>query len=93
MDGWIFALVVFCLFAGRAIYCATGNPSFQACMRSGMPRVLGMALQAGALILAIWVGPTIGKRLDSQVLGYVSGGTIFLALAALQLWLGLVVQP
>ena len=60
MDGWILALVVFCRFAGRAVYCATGDTGFQACMQSGMPRVLGMALQAGALIFAIWVGPKIG---------------------------------
>ena len=61
-------------------------------MQFGMPRVIGMSLQAGALILAIWAGPKIGRTLNSQVLGYVSGGTIFLALTALLLWLG-IVQP
>jgi hypothetical protein len=92
MDGWLLALVVFCLFAGRALYCANGDGPFQACMQSGMPRVIGMSLQAGAVILAIWVGPKIGWRLNSRVLGYFSGGTIFLALSALLLWLG-IVQP
>ena len=79
--------VVLCLFGGRAIYSATSDAGFQACMQSGMLRVLGMSLQAGALILAIWGGPKIGKWLGSQVLGYVCGGTIFLAMSALVLWL------
>ena len=92
MDGWILALVVFCLFAGRALYCTSGDAGFQSCMQSGMSRVLGMSLQAGTMILAIWAGPKIGQRLNSQVLGYVSGGTIFLALSALLLWFG-IVQP
>lgn len=92
MDRWILALVVFCLFAGRAIYCVSGAGPFQACMQGGMPRVIGMALQAAVLILAIWVGPKIGRRFDSQVLGYASGVTIFLALSTLLLWLG-ILQP
>ena len=92
MDSWLLALVVFGLFAARALYCANGAAPFQACMQSGMPSVLGMSLQAGAMIFAIWAGPKIGRRLEYEVLGYVSGGTIFLALSALLLWLG-IVQP
>ena len=92
MDGWLLAIVVFCLFAGRAIYCATGDAGFQACMQSGMPKVIGMALATAVLLFAIWVGPKIGKRFKSEVLGYVSGVTIFLALATLLLWLGML-QP
>jgi hypothetical protein len=86
MDGWLLALVVFCLFTARVLHCATGAAGFQACMQSGMPRVLGMALQAGAMIFAIWTGPKVGRRLESAVLGYVSGVTIFLALSALLFW-------
>jgi hypothetical protein len=92
LDGSLLALVVFCLFAARAIYCASGDGPFQACMRSGMPRVIGMSLQAAVLILAIWAGPKIGQRLKSEVLGYVSGVTMFLTLLALLMWLG-IVQP
>ena len=90
MDGWILAIVVFCLFSGRTIYCASVGGDFQACMQSGMPRGIGMSLQAGVLILAVWAGPKIGRRFESQVLGYVSGGMILLALSALLLWLGIV---
>ena len=89
MDGWLIALVVFCLVAARALYCASAADPFQACMQTGMPRVIGMALQASVLILAIWTGPKIGRRFDSQIVGYVSGVTIFLALSVLLLWLGI----
>ena len=92
MDVWLVALVVFCLFAGRAVYCASGAGSFQACMQSGMPKVIGMALTSAVLIFAIWAGPKVGKRFKSEVLGYVSGIAIFLALATLLLWLG-ILQP
>lgn len=78
MDRWPLALVVFSLLAARALYSATDAGGFQARMRSGMPKVIGMALTTAMLIFAIWVGPTIGKRLKSELLGYVSGVTIFL---------------
>jgi hypothetical protein len=61
-------------------------------MQSGMPKVMGMALTTARAALRHLGGPEIGQRLNSQVLGYVSGGTIFLALSALLLWLG-IVQP
>src|SRR5688500_8202087 len=80
MDRWLLALVVFCLLAARVLYCASAAGPFQACMQSGMPKVIGMALTTAVLLFAIWVGPKIGRRLKSELLGYVSGGTIFLAL-------------
>jgi hypothetical protein len=90
MDGWLLAMFVFCLLTARVIYCATGEMGFQTCMQSGMPKVIGMALQAGVSILAIWAGPKIGRQFDSEVLGYAAGGAIFLALSVLLLWLGIV---
>jgi hypothetical protein len=92
MDGWLIALVVFCLSAARVLYCASAAGPFQACMQSGMPKVIGMALTTAVLIFGIWVGPKIGKRFKSELLGYVSGVTIFLALATALLWLG-ILQP
>ena len=59
-------------------------------MRSGMPKVNGMALQGGALLFTISAGQKIGRRLKSEALGYVSGAAIFLALSALLLWLGII---
>ena len=61
-------------------------------MQSGMPKVIGMGLTTAVLLFAIWAGPEIGKRLKSEVLGYVSGVVTFLALASLLLWLG-ILQP
>jgi hypothetical protein len=89
VDWWILGIVVLALFGGRTLYCATGDSAFQSCMRQGMPRVIGMSLQAAALIFAIWVGPMIGRRFESRVLGLVSGATVFIAISALLLWLGL----
>ena len=53
-------------------------------MQSGMPRVLGMSLQAGVLILAIWTGPQIGPpaRLGGARLR--QGGALFAKAAALK---------
>jgi hypothetical protein len=92
MDGRLLALVVFCLLAARALYCVTGAVGFQACMQSGMPKVIGMALSSAVLLFAIWAGPKIGKRLTSEALGYGSGIAIFLALTTALLWLG-ILQP
>ena len=65
---------------------------FQACMQSGMPKIIGMVLATAVLLFAIWVGPKIGMRLESEVLGHVGAAAIFLALAAALLWLG-ALQP
>jgi hypothetical protein len=92
MNGWLLGLVVFCLFASRALRCAAGAGDFQGCMQSDMPKVIGIALTTAVLLFAIWVGPKIGQRLKSEVLGYVSGVAIFLALGTLLLWLG-ILQP
>jgi hypothetical protein len=92
MNGWIAGIVVFSLLGGRAVYCAAGNPGFQACMQSGMPKMIGMALATAVLLFAIWIGPKIGQRLRSEVLGYFSGVAIFLALATALLSLG-ILQP
>jgi len=57
MDRWLLALVVFCLFAARALYCATGAGGYQACMQSGMPKVIGMALATAVLLVSIRAAP------------------------------------
>jgi len=89
VDWWILGIGGLALFGGRTLYCATRDSAFQSCMQQGMTRVIGVPLQAAALIFAIWVGPMIGSRFGSKVLGLVSGATVFVALSALLLWLGL----
>ena len=93
MDRRLLTLVVGCLLAARVLCCALGKAiGFQACMQSGMPKIIGMVLATAVLLFAIWVGPKIGMRLESEVLGHVGAAAIFLALAAALLWLG-VLQP
>ena len=58
-------------------------------MQQGMSRIIGLSLQAAALIFAIQVGPRIGRVFESPVLGIVSGATIFVALTAMLYWLAL----
>ena len=54
-----------------------------------MPGLLGVALQAGVLVLAVWTGSEAGRRVKSTWVGLATGSVIFFALTALLVWLGL----
>jgi len=52
VDWYIYGIVLLSIFGGRALYCR--GTGFGQCMRDGMPNLLGMALQAGVLVFAVW---------------------------------------
>jgi hypothetical protein len=85
----IFAAVVAALFGGRLLACLADAGPLQACMQSGMHRVIAMSLHAASLLFGIWAGPRIGLRLQRYWLGYVCGAGIVLAISAALVWLGL----
>ena len=84
---WLLGLGVLCLFAGRAIHCSGAD--FRKCMRDGMPGMLGVLLQAGVLVLAVWAGSELGRRQRSTWLGLACGTVLFSALSGLIAWLDL----
>ena len=87
---WILGLGVLCLFAGRAIHCSRAD--FAQCMRDGMPGMLGVLLQAGVLVLAVWAGSELGHRQRSTWIGLACGTVLFFALSGL-LWINLGPDP
>lgn len=76
------------IFGGRALYCR-GAGSVQQWMRDGMPGVLSVALQAGALVFAVWAGSEVGRRVELTGIGLACGTATFFVLTALLAWLGL----
>ena len=88
---WTLGLGVLCLFAGRAIHCSESD--FQQCMRDGMPGMLGVLLQAGVLVLAVWAGSELGRRQRSTWIGLACGAVLFSALSGLLAWLDLSPAP
>ena len=88
VEAWIFAILVLSLLGGRMFYCLSEPGSVQACMQSGMHRILSISSHAAALLLGIWAGPRIGLRLRRYRLGYVAGTLIVVAASASLTWLG-----
>ena len=88
VDWAIYGIVVVSIFGGRALSCS-GVGRFQQCMRDGMPGIIGVALQAGVLVVAVWTGSGIGQARKSTGLGLACGALIFLLLSSLLGWLGL----
>ena len=76
-DWWIYGIVVLSIFGGRALSCS-GVGRFQQCMRDGMPGIIGVALQAGVLVVAVWAGSGIGQARKSTGIGLACGALIFL---------------
>ena len=62
---------------GRALFCR--GAGFGQCMRNGMPALLDVALQAGVLVLAVWTGSEVGRRVKSTWVGLATGTVIFFA--------------
>jgi len=87
---WILGLGVLCLFSGRAIHCSGAD--FQQCMRDAMPGMLGVLLQAGVLVLAVWTGSEFGRRQRSTWIGLACGTVLFFTLSGL-LWLNVSPDP
>ena len=58
-------------------------------MRDGAPGLLGVLLQAGVLVLAVWTRSEVGRRQRSTLLGLASGIVLFFVLSWLLTWLGL----
>ena len=81
-------IVVLSVLGGRAISCS-GVGRFQQCVCDGMPGIIGVALQAGVLVFAVWAGSGIGQARKSTGLGLACGALIFLLLSSLLGWLGL----
>ena len=73
--------------AGRFI--ARDAGSFQQCMRDGVPSFLALALQPGAVVLAVWAGSEVGRRVRSTWMGLTGGMIVLFALSAAVVWLGL----
>ena len=88
LDWWILGTGVLSLFLGRALYCRDAG-SFQQCMRDGVPSFLALALQAGAVVLAVWAGSEVGRRVRSTWMGLTGGMIVLFALSAAVVWLGL----
>jgi hypothetical protein len=88
LDWAIYALVVVCTLGAWAFSCSS-TPDRQQCMRHEAPRLLGILLQAGVLVLAAWTGSEIGRRRRSNSIGLACGIVLFFILSALLSWLGL----
>ena len=88
VDWLIYAIVVVCIVAAWAFTCSS-KPDIQQCMRDGAPGLLGVLLQAGVLVLAVWTGSEVGRRQRSTLLGLAGGIVLFFVLSWLLTWLGL----
>jgi hypothetical protein len=88
VDWWIYAIVVACTLGAWIISCSS-KLDVQQCMRDGAPKLLGILLQAGVLVFAVWAGSEVGRRMKSTVSGFACGTAILLVLTGLQGWLGM----
>ena len=89
VDWAIYAIVVACTIGAWAFSCSQGALDTQQCMRDDAPRLLGILLQAGALVLAVWTGSELGRRQRSTLIGLACGTVLFFVLSALLSWIGL----
>ena len=88
LDWAIYAIVALCTIGAWAFSCSR-SPDVRQCMHDGAPALLGVLLQAGVLVLAVWTGSEVGRRQRSTWLGLVCGAVLFFALSGLLTWLGL----
>lgn len=88
VDWLIYAIVVVCVIGAWTFTCSS-TPDMQQCMRDGAPGLLGVLLQAGVLVLAVWTGSEMGRRQRSIWIGLACGTVLFFILSALLSWLGL----
>src|SRR3954454_9289389 len=88
LDWAIYAIVALCTIGAWAFTC-TRSPDVGQCMRDGAPALLGVLLQAGVLVLAVWTGSEVGRRQGSTLLGLACGTVIFMTLSGVLAWLGL----
>ena len=92
VDWAIYAIVVAATLGAWAYSCSSTS-NLQQCMRDGAPELLGVLLQAGILVLAVWTGSEVGRRRRSTWLGLACGPVLFLALTGVLTWLGLSPTP
>ena len=87
VDRAVYAIVVAATL-GAWTYSCSSTPNLQECMRDGAPGLLGVLLQAGILVLAVWTGSEVGRRRQSTWLGLACGTVLFFALSGVLAWLG-----
>jgi len=88
VDWLIYAIVAACALGAWAFSCSR-TLKMQQCMRDGAPGLLGVVLQAGILVLAVWTASEVGRRHRSAAIGLACGAVLFFALSGLLTWLGL----
>ena len=88
VDWLIYAIVAGCTVGAWALNCSS-TADMQQCMRYGAPGLLGVVLQAGVLVFAVWTGSEVARRRRSTLLGLASGIVLFFVLSGLLSWLGL----
>jgi hypothetical protein len=71
----------------RVLYCK--GYDLRQCMRDGAPGLLGLLLQAGALVLAVWPDSEVDRRSRSTLIGLACGTLPFIVLSGLLAWLWL----
>ena len=87
VDWAIYLIIAVCTLGAWAYTCSLTSDVRQ-CMRAGAPEILGVLLQAAALVLAVWAGSELGRRSRSTTAGIACGIVLFFFLSAVLTWLG-----
>ena len=76
VESAIYGIVALCTVGAWAFSC-TKSADVGQCMRDGAPALLGVLLQASALVGAVWAGYEVGRRANSTVVGFCCGAMLF----------------